>query len=229
MTATERKRMMNGKRRILTATAALALVVAAIPSGGHAQEAVIGIKGGIDSYNLSWKPDSIAPSIGHQTGFVGGLFGGVMFTKVAGLQLEALYSQRNVKDQDDDVRLESAYFEIPLLFTAKFSVADTPMRPILFAGPSVSFESKCQVSGEAGGTTLTLDCDDEEIQVERTKTDWAVVFGVGVDYPVGNFLIGGEWRYNLGLTNLNSNSDTSDFETVKTRSWAILLTAGYPL
>ncbi len=220
---------MNGKRRILTATAALALVVAAIPSGGHAQEAVIGIKGGIDSYNLSWKPDSIAPSIGHQTGFVGGLFGGVMFTKVAGLQLEALYSQRNVKDQDDDVRLESAYFEIPLLFTAKFSVADTPMRPILFAGPSVSFESKCQVSGEAGGTTLTLDCDDEEIQVERTKTDWAVVFGVGVDYPVGNFLIGGEWRYNLGLTNLNSNSDTSDFETVKTRSWAILLTAGYPL
>lgn len=221
--------MMNGKRRILTATAALALVVAAIPAGGHAQEAVIGIKGGIDSYNLSWKPDSIAPSIGHQTGFVGGLFGGLMFTKVAGLQLEALYSQRNVKDQDDDVRLESAYFEIPLLFTAKFSVADTPMRPILFAGPSVSFESKCQVSGEAGGTTLTLDCDDEEIQVERTKTDWAIVFGVGIDYPVGNFLIGGEWRYNLGLTNLNSNSDTSDFETVKTRSWAILLTVGYPL
>lgn len=221
--------MMNGKRRILTATAALALLVAAIPAAGHAQEAVIGIKGGIDSYNLSWKPDSLAPSIGHQTGFVGGLFGGVMFTKVAGLQLEALYSQRNVKDQDDDVRLESAYFEIPLLFTAKFSVADTQMRPILFAGPSVSFESKCQVSGEDDGTTVTFDCDDEEIQVDRTKTDWAIVFGVGIDYPVGNFLIGGEWRYNLGLTNLNSNSDTSDFETVKTRSWAILLTVGYPL
>lgn len=221
--------MMNGKRRMLTATAALALVMMTMPAAGHAQEAVIGIKGGIDSYNLSWKPDSIAPSIGHKTGFVGGLFGGVMFTKVAGLQLEALYSQRNVTEQEADLDLKFAYFEIPLLFTAKFSVSDTPMRPILFAGPSVSFESKCQVSGEDNGTTVTFDCDDDEIQIERTKTEWAVVFGVGIDYPVGNFLIGGEWRYNLGLTNLNNDSDTSDYETVKTRSWAILLTVGYPL
>ena len=221
--------MMNGKRRMLTATAALALAVMTMPAAGHAQEAVIGIKGGIDSYNLNWKPDSIAPPIGHKTGFVGGLFGGVMFTKVAGLQLEALYSQRNVTEQEADLDLNFAYFEIPLLFTAKFSVAETPMRPILFAGPSVSFESKCQVSGEDNGTTVTLDCDDDEIQIERTKTEWAVVFGLGIDYPVGNFLLGAEWRYNLGLTNLNNDSDTSDFETVKTRSWAILLTVGYPL
>ena len=220
---------MNGKRRMLAATAALALAMMVMPAGSHAQEAVIGIKGGINSYDLSWKPDSIAPSIGHKTGFVGGLFGGVMFTKVAGLHLEALYSQRSVTEQDSDVDLNFAYFEIPLLFTAKFSIADTPMRPILFAGPSVSFESKCEVSGEENGAIVTFDCDDPEIEIERAKTDWAIVFGVGVDYPVGNFLIGGEWRYNLGLTNLNNDSDTSSFETVKTRSWAILLTVGYPI
>lgn len=221
--------MMNGKRRILTAAAALVLAVMVIPATGHAQEAVIGIKGGIDSYDLSWKPDSIAPSLGHKTGFVGGLFGGVMFTKVAGLQLEALYSQRNVTEQDADLDLSFAYFEIPLLFTAKFSVAETQMRPILFAGPSVSFESKCEVSGEDNGTTVTFDCDDDEIQIERTQTEWAIVFGVGIDYPVGNFLLGGEWRYNYGLTNLNSDADTSSFETVKTRGWALLFTVGYPI
>ena len=93
----------------------------------------------------------------------------------------------------------------------------------------MSFESKCEVSGEENGTTVTLDCDDPGLEVERTKTDWAIVFGVGVDYPVGNFLVGGEWRYNLGLTNLNSDSATQSFETVKGRSWAILLTVGYPI
>ncbi len=146
---------------------------------------------------------------------------------MAGLQLEALYSQRRVTDQDEDVDLKFSYFEIPLLFTVKFSVADTPMRPILFAGPSISFESKCEVSGEEDGTTVSFDCDDPEVAVERKKTDWAAVFGVGVDYPVGDFLIGGEWRYNLGLTNLNDDSETSSFETVKSRGWAILLTVGY--
>ena len=220
---------MNGKRWIGMAALGFGLTLFAGPADALAQEAVIGIKGGINSSNLSWKPDSIAPSIGHKTGFVGGLFGGYMFTEVAGLQLEALYSQRRVREQDTDVDLEFAYFEIPLLFTAKFSVADTRMRPILFAGPSVSFESKCEVSGEENGTTVTLDCDDPGLEVERTKTDWAIVFGVGVDYPVGNFLVGGEWRYNLGLTNLNSDSATQSFETVKGRSWAILLTVGYPI
>jgi hypothetical protein len=209
------------------AAVGLALTLFAGPADSVAQEAVVGIKGGIDSYNLSWKPDSIAPSIGHKTGFVGGLFGGFMFSEMAGLQLEALYSQRRVTDQDEDVDLKSSYFEIPLLFTVKFSVADTPMRPILFAGPSISFESKCEVSGEEDGTTVSFDCDDPEVAVERKQTDWAAVFGVGVDYPVGDFLIGGEWRYNLGLTNINDDSETSSFETVKSRGWAILLTVGY--
>lgn len=219
--------MMNGKRWIGTAAVGLALALFAGPADMAAQEAVVGIKGGIDSYNLNWKPDSIAPSIGHKTGFVGGLFGGVMFTNVAGVQLETLYSQRRVTDQDDDVDLNFSYFEIPLLFTAKFTVADTPMRPILFAGPSVSFESKCDLSGEEGGVEISFDCDDPQVDVARKKTQWAVVFGAGVDYPVGNFLIGGEWRYNLGLTNINDDSETQSYETVKTRGWSLMLTVGY--
>jgi hypothetical protein len=148
--------MMNGKRMIRAGALSLALALVTVPAEGQAQEAVVGIKGGIDSYNLSWSPDSIAPTIGHKTGFVGGLFGGVTFTKVAGVQLEVLYSQRNIVDQDDDVDLKSAHFEIPLLFTAKFPVEGTPMRPIVFAWPSVSFESKCEVSGEELGTQVTF-------------------------------------------------------------------------
>lgn len=103
------------------------------------------------------------------------------------------------------------------------------MRPIVFAGPSVSFESKCEVSGEELGTQVTFDCDDPDIEIQRKTTDWAIVFGVGVDYPVGNFLIDGEWRYNLGLTNLNDDSETSSLETIKSRSWALMVTVGYPI
>ncbi|MCK5447099.1 MAG: PorT family protein [Gemmatimonadetes bacterium] len=223
--------MMNGKRLMGAVALAVTLALMTAPTDGLAQEAVVGIKGGINSYNLSWKPDSIAPDIGGQTGFVGGLFGGVMFTRVVGVQLEALYSQRSVLDQEDDVDLKTTYFEIPLLFTAKFPVGGTAIRPILFAGPSVSFESKCEVSGELEpeGSRMTFDCDDPMVQVENKKTDWALVLGVGVDYPLGKFLIGAEWRYNLGLTNLNNDSDSSSYETVKTRMWALLLTVGYPI
>ncbi len=194
-----------------------------------AQEAVIGLKGGMDSYNLSWKPDSLSTDIDGETGFVGGLFGGITFTKVVGAQVELLYSQRRVKDVADDVELEGRYFEIPLLFTAKFPIEGTKLRPILFAGPSVSFESKCELSGEIEGIAISVDCDEPPADVDRKTTDWAVVFGVGADYAVGPLLIGAEWRYNYGLTNINDDPVTRDDETVKSRAWAVLLSVGYPI
>ncbi len=188
------------KGRIWTGGAALGLVLATLagPADVAAQEAVLGFKGGIDSYNLSWKPDSIAPDIGHKTGFVGGLFGNWTLTRVAGIQLEFLYSDRRVRDNDDGVELKGSYIEVPLLFTAKFPVEGTAMRPILFAGPSASFETKCKVESELAGSEVSLDCDDPDVLVERTKTDWALVFGFGVDYPVGKWLIGGEFRREAG-------------------------------
>jgi hypothetical protein len=218
---------MKGKRWMWLAALGFALAVVAAPGDAAAQEAVVGVKGGINSFDLSWKPDSLATSIGHKTGFVGGLFGGYTFSGAFGVQIEALYSRRSVVDQDDDARLSTSYFEIPLLITAKFPVADTDMRPILFAGPSVSFQSKCEVSGDIGATEATFDCDDEMVNVELKDSDWAIVFGAGVDYPLGDFLFGGEFRYNLGLTNLNDDADTRSFETVKTRMWALLLSLGY--
>lgn len=217
------------KRKLwLEVVAALALALLAGPVDMMAQEAVIGIKGGFDSYDLRWKPDSVAPSLENKTGFLGGAFGGLTFTRVLGVQAEVLYSQRKVRDRDEDSNLEVSYWEVPLLLTAKFPIEGTSLRPILFAGPSLSFESKCEVSGEMEGVNRTFDCDGPQVAVERTKTDWAIVFGGGVDYPVGALLIGGEWRYGLGLTNLN-DSDSRDVETVKSRSWAILLSVGYRL
>lgn len=218
---------MDGKGWVGVGVIGMALALAGTPGDVSAQEAVVGIKGGIDSYSVSWSPDSIAPSIGHKTGFIGGVFGGVTFTSVIGLQLEALYSGRSIVDQDSDTRLSTDYFEVPLLVTAKFPLESTLMRPILFAGPSVSFQSKCELSGELEGTELTVDCDDPRADVQTEDTDWGIVFGAGVDYPLGDFLIGGEFRYNLGLTNLNADEETSGFETVKGRMWAILLTVGY--
>lgn len=205
-------------------TLAFMVAMIAAPAPIAAQDAVIGIKGGINSYSVAVDPDDPEISIGHKTGFSGGVFGGVTLTGVVGLQLEGLYTERTISDRDNGERVAAKYFEIPLLITAKFPLETTLMRPILFAGPSVSFQSDCQyVSG--GEDQVSVDCDDPGPWTKDPV--WAIVFGAGVDYPLGNFLIGGEFRYDLGLTNLIDISDATG--SIKGRLWAILLTVGYAL
>jgi hypothetical protein len=199
-----------------------------------AQEHILGLKGGINSFNVR-QNSNLQPldDTESQTNWAGGLYAAFGLHRVIGFQLEAIYSRRSIRAVDADepieAELRSDYFAFPLLVTARIPLNRTRLRPLVYAGPAVSFESKCEIEGTAGGIAASFDCDDSEVQLERKTTDWSLLFGGGVEYPVGRAVLGAEVRYSLGLTNLNGDAASRDVEWLKSDMWEFMVTLGIPI
>ncbi len=104
------------------------------------------------------------------------------------------------------------------------------MYPILYGGPSVAFETRCSVTGEGDGSSVSLDCDDPQLDgaLETTKTNFGLVFGGGFEILYSRLTIQLDARYNLGLTNLNDADDAAEV-SVKNRTWSFMLGLGIPV
>jgi len=219
--------------RYRTALLAIACSTVLAPAGAGAQEITLGVKGGLNVSNLSVNaPDD--PDIGFdsQTDFRVGAFAQFTIGKIFAIQPEFFYSQEGAKLQDTDpaVKLNLNYFEIPLLLMARLASRESPIYPILYTGPSVAFQSRCQVTGQEGGVSVSFDCDDPLLEggLETEKTDFGVVFGGGFEILYSKLTIQHDARYNLGLTNLNASEDAAEV-SVKSRGWAFMLGLGVPL
>lgn len=83
------------------------------------------------------------------------------------------------------------------------------MRPFVFAGPAVGFklQAKAEIDGEEVGDF------DEDVK----GADVGLVFGGGIE--VARFIF--ETRYDLGLTNINDESDGSS--DIKNRTWRFVV------
>jgi hypothetical protein len=216
-----------------TALLAIACSIALAPAGAWGQEITLGVKGGLNISNLSVDaPDDPDLGFDSQTDFRVGAFAQFTIGKIFALQPEFFYSQEGAKSQDSDpaIKLNLNYFEIPLLLMARLASRESPMYPILYAGPSVAFQSRCQVTGEEGGVSVSFDCDDPILEgdVQPATTDFGLVFGGGFEILYSRLTIQLDARYNLGLTNLN-DSENSDEVNVKSRGWAFMLGLGIPL
>jgi hypothetical protein len=184
----------------------------------------IGAKLGWTSSKLDIDPDD-GSNPQRLTSFGGGGFirfgaGGL------NLQLEALAITKGAKFTDGDfaggeAKFKLEYIEVPL--TAMFNFGKGPY---VFGGPTLAFETKCRVEFDIEGSDFGGDCDDPDVdaQSERKKTDFGVVAGAGVQFPLGPGSLLVEGRHTWGLSNID---DSNSGDKVK-NSWLGIM-VGYAI
>ncbi len=102
-----------------------------------------------------------------------------------------------------------------------FGTGDT--KPYIMAGPTIGFNLSAKQK-----ITLGSDSDEEDIKDDISSTDFGLGFGGGVNFHTGNNSIFVEVRYNIGLTNINDDSDDPDTE-IKTKGIKIFAGIIFPL
>lgn len=181
-------------------------------TAASAQEAAVGVKGGVNFANVNFDAEGANISFDRRLGFVGGLFVVWPADSRLALQLEALYSQKGVKIDEEGIegKLELDYLDVPVLLRAS-SARSGSTAFHAFAGPSIGFRLRARSEG-----TFEGEFESEDISDETERIDVGVVLGAGVD--VGRFTI--DARQTWGLSNLNK--DTSDDVKFKNRVFSVM-------
>lgn len=199
-----------------------AVIAVAAPVTLEAQDVTIGVKGGLNSADLSISEDPVSINTDSRTGFVGGLFAQFNLGDVIAIRPEGLFSQKGASATEEgvDIELQLDYIELPVLALARIPTGGM-VRPVLFAGPVISFETTCGVEGSEGGISISADCDAVDDDPILTKgTDFGVAFGGGLEIESGNLLFLLDGRYTLGLTDINDVASAP--ETFKNRAWSFM-------
>jgi len=169
----------------------VSLFVAAllITATATAQHVNIGIKGGLNLYNIK---NSNSSQYDSKAGFHLGLLGHIHLSKQLAFQPEILYSAEGAKYSVLNTKhiLHLNYVNVPLLLQYMF---DNGFR--LEAGPQFGFLAAAK--DEANGTKADL-------KNYYKKVDFAVGLGLGYVDPSSG--LGIDARYNIGLGNINENS-----------------------
>jgi len=176
----------------------------------------LGAKGGVAFSNASLDPDEETESV---SGFIGGAEVQIPLG-MSGLVLqpELLYAAKGVEFEEIDgitASINIDYVEVPLL--VRFNIPAQSVMPFVYAGGVVSFESSCSIEGTDGEVTVDSDCEDAELETE--STDFGVLFGGGLAFPVGPGDLFVEGRYTLGLADVIADEDLE----AKNRSAAVMV------
>ena len=207
----------------------IALPLALLIAAPLQAQTTLGVKGGINIANVSTDLPDFENLTDSKTGFVGGVYANLALGGVFAIQPELLYSEKGFKASEGgfDAQFKANYFEIPVLLKAQFPMET--IRPAVYAGPVVSFETSCKLGLSEGGVSADFDCDSDEAGVgNRKTTDFGAVFGGNLDLFVGPVILTLDARYQLGLTNLNDDPDAPD-ESVKNQLWQIMAGVGFTL
>jgi hypothetical protein len=172
-----------------------------------------GVKAGINISSLKLHSDSDNVSINGdgRAGFVGGFWVARDFNPRAGIQIEALLSQKgsefNPGEIDiDDASFKLTYIEIPALARINFPLAPTTVR--VLAGPTFAFHVNETI--KFGGVELDAD------QVDLKTFEMGFALGGAVEYR--KFIV--DARYTWGLTDINGSDDV-DEPSAKNKTFSI--------
>lgn len=139
-----------------------------------------------------------------------------------GVILEAVYSQKGAtaRDEDVDIGLNINYVEFPVLaqFLIPTNQAGTAMVH-LAAGPTVSLEVGCKLSGEDDGTSVTIDCD-ELLDTKNVDLGVTALGGIGIQAGPGRIIF--DVAFDFGLSDIN---DDTGGNSIKHRN--LYFQAGY--
>jgi hypothetical protein len=200
---------------------ALALMALVAPARASAQPVITaGVKGGVNIANVNFNMSGITVSPKSRPGLIIGGFLAIDKNK-AGLEIEGLFSQHGTKVEFTDTGVSAKtevrvdYIAFPVLGRVNLKASDALMLH-LYLGPvfgfKTGFESKDTVTINGQTTTMT---DNDDSDTKGTAVDLA--FGGQLDFR--RFLV--DLRYNLGLTNINKNTDPEEPE-VKDRTFSIM-------
>ena len=174
--------------KLRLSVALLAILVAGTASAQHsAQKVNIGIKGGLNIYNINNDNNTEYDA---KPGFNVGLLGHIHLSRQLALQPELVYSLQGAKVPNSEAKINLGYINVPVLFQYMF---DNGFR--LQAGPQVGF----LVNAKSKTGSLSVDIKDDVKSV-----DFALSAGIGYVHPPSGFGI--DARYNLGLSDINEDA-----------------------
>lgn len=184
----------------------LVFIIFAFVSFSRAQ-VLLGPKVGLNISNIhgadAGSPDS-------KTGFAGGIFFMYQFSNMFAVQPEVYYTMKGAKEKESfqgytlEATVSLDYIEIPVLLKLIVPLPGSPFHPVIFAGPAVGFNTTHKVKIEFEGQSA------EEDIPNVNSTEFSLVFGGGVGFPVADNELGIDVRYNLGLTTVDDSDDPYD-------------------
>lgn len=204
--------------------AVVALIATVSSVGGAAGQAAVGVRGGVNLAELTGVEG--AESI---TGITAGGFFGFGLSDQLALQAEALFSIRggenipigaNTLDPAaGGSRIEMQAIEVPVLLRAGFP--GERFLPSAFVGPYISFLLSCDLQDPAGTTS---DCDSPARAnwFSPRATNYGLLFGVALDYLMGESSVFVDLRYGLGLLSIRSGE-----EGFESRNTGLTITGGF--
>ena len=188
--------------------------VLAIPTVAAAQDPAMsfGVKGGLNVSNIKVSFDDADITSDGRAGFLFGFFMARDFNPRAGIQVEALFSQKGGEfsiDDDlgfnDDASFKLSYLEFPVLARINFPVSANTVR--VLAGPTFAFNVNESI--KVGDVTL----DGDEVPLKPFEMG----FALGGAVEIRKFII--DARYTWGLLDIN-DSDDEDEPTVKNNAFS---------
>ena len=187
-------------------------------------QVTLGLKGGLTLSKMNAdEADGTSIGLDRRTTFGGGAYLQVGLGSVMTLQAEALYTQKGARTDDSITTLELSYIDVPLLFLVRVPAGDAAIIPILYAGPVVSFETKCQLK-DSGGSSA--DCSaDSGILFQTTSTDFGAAFGGGFEVFMGQYTLQLDIRYTHGFVNI-VDSAAEQTGSAMNRTWSFYVGLG---
>jgi hypothetical protein len=169
----------------------------------------IGVKAGLNIANQGGDDadNLFETSLDSRTGFNGGLFFMYQFNNLLAIQPEAYYTMKGAATNltGTDITLKLDYVEIPVLFKVVIPTEGMNLKPSLFVGPAIAFNTSAKIKGEYQGQSAEVDID-----TLVKSTDFSLIFGGGLGFMIGNNELGVDIRYELGLTSWDDESDPFD-------------------
>lgn len=157
-----------------------------------------GVVAGVNFANVS---GSDVQDTKTRTGFVGGVYAAWPLATGVSFQLEGLYSMEGAKtNTGDNGALKLDYIRVPVLL--RFAVpTPSTTRPFVAVGPSFGFQTKCEISGSSGTTSVSASCDEfNRISgggFEHKSLDVAGRLEAGLTFDTNGrrFIVGGSYSH----------------------------------
>jgi opacity protein-like surface antigen len=185
---------------VRNSVAAAAAVLLAATAG--AADFDLGVKAGVNLATLSGGGlvgGDVSDELERRTGLVLGAYARFPLGQVLAVQPELLYSQKGFRLDafGVDVTGELDALELAVPLRVDF-LEDGAVRPFLLAGPYLGIEMSSEVSVGALGVDV-----DQDIGDEVKDTDFGLLAGAGLRFPLGSLSLDLEARYAWVLTGLS--------------------------
>ena len=183
----------------------------------NAQNLSFGLRAGVNIATVNIEQDGISIEPDSRTGLDIGALLNIGITDAFSVQPEVSFIQKGyaIDLLGDKVELILNYIEVPVL--AKYGFGSESFQGFVQAGPSFGFAA-------SGKTKFGDEEEDIEFEDDFNRFDFGLQFGAGAGFAAGSGQAFVDFRYALGLSNLDA-SEGEESGTINNRG--ILLTVGY--